>query len=77
MGATPDVIAYDSGLQRVYVASEDGQLAIIQAAGPLRKLAQGNGGPNAHTVAVDPSTHFVYLPLTDVGGRPMLRVLSP
>ena len=77
VGATPDVLAYDPGLQRVYVASEDGQLAVIQAAGPLRKLAQGNGGPNAHTVAVDPSTHFVYLPLLDVGGQPVLRVLSP
>jgi DNA-binding beta-propeller fold protein YncE len=23
------------------------------------------------------STHFLYLPLTDVGGRPVLRVMSP
>jgi YVTN family beta-propeller protein len=77
VGATPDVMAYDPGLQRIYVASEDGQLAVIQAGDPIRKLAQGNAGPNAHTVAVDPSTHFVYLPLTDVGGHPVLRVLAP
>lgn len=77
VGATPDVLAYDPGLQRAYVASEDGQLTVILASSPLRKLAQGNVGPSAHTVAVDPGTHFVYLPLTNVGGRPVLRVLSP
>lgn len=77
VGGTPDVLAYDPGLQRVYVASEDGQLAVIQTSDPPHKLAQGNAGPNGHTVAVDPSTHFVYLPLADVGGRPVLRVLSP
>jgi len=77
VGTTPDVLAYDPELQRVYVACEDGTLTVIQAGDPLRKVAQGNAGPNAHAVAVDPSTHFVYLPLTDVGGRPVLRVLSP
>jgi DNA-binding beta-propeller fold protein YncE len=77
VGTTPDVLAYDSELQRVYVACEDGTVAVIQAGNPLRKVAQGNAGPNAHAVAVDSTTHFVYLPLTDVGGRPVLRVLSP
>jgi hypothetical protein len=28
-------------------------------------------------VAVDPATHRVYLPLADVGGHPMLRVIAP
>jgi DNA-binding beta-propeller fold protein YncE len=77
VGTTPDVLAYDQELQRVYVASEDGTLAVIQASDPPRKVVQGNAGPNAHTVAVDSTTHFLYFPLTDVGGRPVLRVLSP
>lgn len=76
VAGTPDVLAYDPGLQRVYAASEDGTLAVIQATDPVRKLGQGNAGPNAHTVAIDPSSHLVYLPLTDVGGHPVLRVLS-
>ena len=33
--------------------------------------------PRAHSVAVDPATHRVYLPLANVGGHPVLRVLVP
>jgi hypothetical protein len=33
--------------------------------------------PHAHAVSVDPRTHRVYLPLENVGGRPVLRVLEP
>ena len=40
-------------------------------------LSQGDAGPNAHSVSVDPATHVVYMPLTDVGGRPVLRELVP
>jgi hypothetical protein len=32
--------------------------------------------PHAHTVSVDTATHLVYLPLQDVGGRPVLRILA-
>src|SRR5205823_14340147 len=76
-GNTPDVLAYDPGLQRVYVACEDGTLTVLTAGDTVSKLGQGTPGPNAHTVAVDPATHLVYLPLMDVGGHPVLRVLSP
>jgi len=33
--------------------------------------------PKAHSVAVDPVTHRVYLPLANVSGHPVLRVLVP
>jgi len=33
--------------------------------------------PHAHTVAVDPRSHRVYLPLENVGGKPVLRILAP
>src|SRR5437763_776000 len=33
--------------------------------------------PKAHSVAVDPATHRVYLPLANVSGQPVLRVLAP
>jgi DNA-binding beta-propeller fold protein YncE len=77
IGNTPDVLAYDSGMHLIYAACEDGTLWVIQAAGGIKVLSHGNAGPHAHTVAVDSSTHLVYLPLTDVGGRPVLRILSP
>jgi DNA-binding beta-propeller fold protein YncE len=58
VGTTPDVLAYDGELQRVYVACEDGTLAVIQASDPPGKVAQGNAGPNAHAVAVDSTTQL-------------------
>ena len=77
-GDGPDVLAFDPGLGRLYVAAESGQLAVYDVSkGEPRKLAQGNAGPNAHSVSVDPATHHVFLPLTDVGGRPVLRELAP
>jgi hypothetical protein len=33
--------------------------------------------PTAHTVAVDPNSDRVYLPLEKVGDRPVLRILQP
>ena len=32
--------------------------------------------PHAHSVAVDPTTHRVYVPLEDVNGKPVLRILG-
>ena len=77
VGDRPDVLALDHGLHRLYVASESGQVAVFDVAGGVRKLAQGFAGPNAHSVAVDPESHIVYLPLADVGGHPVLRELAP
>jgi DNA-binding beta-propeller fold protein YncE len=77
VGETPDVLALDTGLHRLYVASESGQLTVFDTGGAIRMLAEGNAGPNAHSVAVDPKTHIIYLPLADVGGRSVLRELAP
>jgi DNA-binding beta-propeller fold protein YncE len=77
VGHGPDVLALDPGLHRLYVASESGNLAVFDAGPQVRKLGAGNAGPNAHSVSVDPDTHVVYLPLTDVGGHPVLRELVP
>jgi DNA-binding beta-propeller fold protein YncE len=77
VGDGPDVLALDPGLHRLYVASESGTLAVFDAGPQVRKIGMGNAGPNAHSVSVDPGTHAVYLPLTDVGGHPVLRELVP
>ncbi len=78
VGSDPDVLALDTGLHRLYVAAESGVLTVFDvAAGVVRSVARDSAGANAHSVAVDPTTHVVYLPLTDVGGHPALRELAP
>lgn len=78
VGDDPDVLAFDYGLHRLYVAAESGIVAVFQAQGAtLEKIGQGYLAPNAHTVAVDPQSHRVYVPLENVNGRPMLRIYEP
>lgn len=77
VGAGPDVLAWDAEWRRLYVASEGGVVTTFEAVGSeLRPLGEYRA-PHAHTVSVDPRTHRVYLPLENVGGRPVLRVLTP
>jgi DNA-binding beta-propeller fold protein YncE len=75
--ADPDVLAFDPGLHRLYVACESGALAMFNERGATLTSAGEYRAPHAHTVAVDPATHRVYLPLQDIGGKPVLRILQP
>lgn len=78
VGDVPDVLAFDPGLGRLYAASESGVVATFHTGnGTLEKLGQEYLAPAAHTVAVDAATHRVYVPLEDVGGKPVLRILEP
>jgi len=76
VGEDPDVLAFDPGWRRLYVASESGTVSVFrEQAGRL--VPDGNlTMPHAHTVSVDPRTHIVYLPLESVHGRPVLRIMS-
>ncbi len=77
-GSDPDVLAFDAGLNRLYVSAESGTLTIFDVLGRgLEKVGGGFYAPGAHTVAVDSRTHRVYLPLENVGGRPVLRIAEP
>jgi DNA-binding beta-propeller fold protein YncE len=77
VGRSPDVLAFDPGIGRLYVAAESGTVSVFEEAGrglvPLGRLDM----PSAHTVAVDPRSHLVYLPLERVDGRPVLRIMEP
>jgi DNA-binding beta-propeller fold protein YncE len=73
----PDVLAFDRGLRRLYVACESGAVAIFDLRGAKLTPFGVYRAPYAHSVAVDPATHRVYLPLQEVGGKPMLRILQP
>ena len=77
VGDSPDVLAWDAGWQRLYVASEGGVLSEFQLEGHTLKLLGALRIPHAHTVAVDPVTHRVYLPLENIDGKPVLRILTP
>jgi len=77
VGEDPDVLAFDPGPGLLYVAAESGVLTIFEQHG-TRLAPRGELRiPHAHTVCADPTTHLVYLPLEDVGGRPVLRIMAP
>ena len=79
VGQDPDVLAFDPGLARLYVAAESGVVSVFDAGQPggVRKVGQGRVASRAHSVAVDPPTHRVLFPLEDVDGHPVLRVMQP
>lgn len=74
VGDGPDVVAWDPAWRRLYVASEGGVLSIFWLNGRALQPLGEIRAPNAHTVSVDPRTHRVYLPLENIGGRPVLRI---
>jgi hypothetical protein len=68
----------DSGTHRLYVASESGVVSIFSEAGrDFRKVGEGFVAPHAHSVAVDSRTHCVYVPLENLDGKPVLRIMQP
>jgi len=78
VAADPDVLAFDSGLHRLYVSAESGNIAIFDERDrTLQKVFLGFFAANAHTVAVDSRTHRVYWPLQNIGGKPVLRITLP
>jgi len=79
VGDTPDVLAFDGSLHRLYVSAESGVVAVFaEHAHSLTKLGQSMLAPHAHTVAVDSRTHLVYFPLESGStGKPQLLIMAP
>jgi DNA-binding beta-propeller fold protein YncE len=77
VGGDPDVLAFDPGLGRLYVGSESGVVSVLtERNGKL--MHDGNiVMAHAHTIAVDPRTHRVYIPLSSVDGHPIMRIMRP
>ena len=73
----PDVLAWDAGWRRLYVAAESGSTAAYWLDGAILRPAGEVKAPHAHTVAVDPRTHRIYIPLENIGGKPVLRIYKP
>lgn len=77
-GEGPDVLAFDPSMERLYVATESDIVSIFQLhERTLEKVGDESVAPNAHTISVDPDTHLVYIPLKNVNGRPVLRIMRP
>ncbi len=77
IGSDPDVLAFDPTLGRLYVAAESGVVAVFEERDASLAQLGWYRAPKAHSVAVDPTTHRASLPLADVTGHPVLRVLVP
>jgi YVTN family beta-propeller protein len=75
----PDVLTIDPVVKRLYVASESGGLSAFDLSDikAPRLLGDITAGPNAHSVAVDPATHQLYLPIANLDGEAVMRILAP
>lgn len=79
VGQDPDVIAFDPGTQRLYVACESGWLSILaERDRRLRVIGSDKLADGAHVVAIDSHTHRSYYPIpAGADGRPSLLVFDP
>ncbi|HEY2395784.1 MAG TPA: YncE family protein [Rudaea sp.] len=76
VGKDPDVLAFDPESHRLYVAGEGGVVSVIRTErSGVEKIGESHVGPNAHVVAVDPTTHYVYFPLMKLEGHTALRIM--
>ena len=77
MPAGPDVIKFDPGLSRIYVACYSGAIAVFHQDDPdhYRKLEDFHVQHAVHTLAVDLKTHRVYTPEQEEDGKPVARMV--
>jgi len=76
MAGGPDVIKFDPGLRRIYVACSSGAISVFQMDDPdhYRKLEDFPVQKKVHSLAVDPETHRVYAPEQEADGKPVARM---
>ena len=73
----PDVVKYDPGLRRIYVACYSGAISVFQEDDPdhYRKLGDVPVEKKVHSLAVDERTHRVYAPEQEEDGKPVARMI--
>ena len=79
VGEGPDVLAYDAGAHRLYVAAESGEVSVLaERDGKLHVVGSDHLADGAHVVALDPATHHSYYPIpVGSGGHPVLLERAP
>ncbi len=75
VGEEPDVLDLDPVRGRLYVAAESGVITAFEVHDKTLAPLPEYRAPHAHSVAVDPATGFLYIPLENVRGQPTLRIL--
>jgi DNA-binding beta-propeller fold protein YncE len=77
MAGGPDVIKFDPGLKRIYVACSSGAISVFQMDDPdhYRKLEDFPVQKKVHSLAVDPDTHRVYAPEQEADGKGVARMV--
>ena len=73
----PDVIKFDSGLARIYVACYSGAISVFHQDDPdhYRKLEDFKVQHAVHSLAIDPETHHVYTPEQEENGKPVAKMV--
>jgi DNA-binding beta-propeller fold protein YncE len=77
MAGGPDVIKFDPGLGRIYVACYSGAISVFHEDDPnhYRRLEDFKVQHAVHSLAVDPETHRVYTPEQEEDGKPVARMV--
>lgn len=77
MPGGPDVIKFDPGLARIYVACYSGAIAVFHEDDPdhYRKLEDFHVQHAVHSLAIDPTTHRVYAPEQEEDGKSVARMV--
>jgi YVTN family beta-propeller protein len=79
VGFGPDSVAYDSELRRIYVTGLVGRLSVINQAAPdtYHVVDSIYLHFNAHTLAIDPMTHRLFVGYASLAIPPRLAVFTP
>ena len=79
IGPGPDAVAFDPGLKRIYATGLGGQVSVTAQvdADTYRNLDIVPTHYAAHTLAVDPRTHKVYVGYASLAVPPRIAVFSP
>jgi DNA-binding beta-propeller fold protein YncE len=77
MANGPDVIAFDPGLNRIYVACSSGAISVFEMDDPdhYHKLEDFPVQKQVHSLVVDRETHRVYTPEQQADGKGVARMV--
>jgi YVTN family beta-propeller protein len=77
MAAGADVVDFDPGLGRIYVACYSGAISVFQEDDPshFHKLGDVPVQRKVHSLAVDRESHRVYAPEETENGHPVARII--
>src|SRR6185437_14326235 len=77
MARGADVIKFDPGLGRIYVACGSGAISVFKQDDPAhyRKVSDFPVQRKVHSIAVDTRTHRVYTPEEQEDGKPVAKMI--